>query len=52
MNIRDEVAIANQELWEDEVRKGCGYTIPWLDLDVSILRQYIEGNPEFFCQSH
>jgi len=47
MNIRDEVAIANQELWEDEVRKGCGYTIPWLDLDVSILRQYIEGNPEF-----
>jgi ubiquinone/menaquinone biosynthesis C-methylase UbiE len=24
------------------VRKGCGYTIPWLDLDLALLRQYID----------
>ena len=47
MNPRDEAAIANQQLWEDEVRKGCGYTIPWLDLDVSLLRQYAAGEVEF-----
>jgi SAM-dependent methyltransferase len=47
MIIRDKVAIANQRLWENEVKKGCGYTIPWLDLDVSILRQYASGELEF-----
>jgi SAM-dependent methyltransferase len=39
----DEVAIANQRLWEAEVQKGCGFTIPWLDLDVTILRRYANG---------
>jgi SAM-dependent methyltransferase len=43
---RDEIAIANQQLWEEEVRKGCGYTIPWLDLDLALLRQYIDGKIE------
>ena len=47
MNIRDEVAIANQKLWEEEVKKGCGYTIPWLKLDVSLLHQYADGKLEF-----
>jgi hypothetical protein len=47
MNIRDEVAIANQRLWEEEAKKGCGYTIPWLELDVSLLRQYADGKLEF-----
>ena len=42
----DKVAIANQRLWENEVKKGCGYTIPWLELDVSLLRQYAEGKLE------
>ena len=28
---------------EDEVEKGCGYTIPWLDLDVKLIRQYAGG---------
>jgi SAM-dependent methyltransferase len=49
--IDDEVAIANQKLWEDEVKKGCGYTIPWLDLDVSALHQYIDGKHEFVPDS-
>lgn len=43
MTIRDEVAIANQTLWEEEVQKGCGYTIPWLDLDPAVLKQYALG---------
>ncbi len=42
----DKVAIANQKLWQDEVEKGCGYTIPWLELDVALLRQYAEGKIE------
>ena len=47
MNIRDKVAIANQRLWEEEAKKGCGYTIPWLELDVSLLRRYADGKLEF-----
>lgn len=47
MSIQDEAAIANQRLWEEEVKKGCGYTIPWLNLDVSLLRQYADGKLEF-----
>ena len=42
MNIQDEVAAANQRLWEEEVKEGCGYTIPWLDLDVEAFRAYRE----------
>ena len=47
MDNLDEAAIANQKLWEDEVKKGCGYTIPWLDLDISVLQQYVQGGLEF-----
>ncbi|MBN1979482.1 MAG: class I SAM-dependent methyltransferase [Anaerolineae bacterium] len=49
--INDKVAVANQKLWEDEVKKGCGYTIPWLDLDVATLHQYIDGEYEFVPDS-
>jgi SAM-dependent methyltransferase len=44
MSVPDEVAIANRRMWEEEVKKGCGYTIPWLDIDVSLLRRFAEGN--------
>ncbi len=47
MAMNDEVAVANQKLWEDEVEKGCGYTIPWLNLDVSLLHQYVDGKLAF-----
>lgn len=43
MAARDEVAVANEQLWEREVAKGCGYTIPWLDLDPVLVRQYADG---------
>ncbi len=46
MSTNDEVAVANQRLWEEEVKKGCGYTIPWLDLDVGLLRRYAGGELE------
>jgi SAM-dependent methyltransferase len=46
MITHDEVSLANQKLWEEEVKKGCGYTVPWLDLDLSLLRQYAEGKLE------
>jgi SAM-dependent methyltransferase len=39
----DEIAIANKQLWEKEVREGCGYTIPWLDLDLDLLKQCANG---------
>jgi len=43
MTERDEVATANEQLWEREVQKGCGFTIPWLDLDPDVIKQYARG---------
>ena len=45
MNFIDDAAAANHRLWEEEVRKECGYTTPWLDLDVATLRRYVEKGP-------
>jgi len=39
----DQIAVTNRRFWEKMVREGCGYTIPWLDLDISLLRRYAEG---------
>jgi len=43
MREKDEVAIANEKLWERMVREGCGYTIPWLDLDLDMIHRYARG---------
>ena len=40
----DEISVANQALWEREVEKGCGYSIPWLNLKLDDLRQSICGD--------
>lgn len=40
----DEISVANERLWEREVEKGCGYTVPWLDLELDELRQFICGD--------
>lgn len=40
----DETAVANEGLWEREVEKGCGYTIPWLDLERDELRRFVCGD--------
>ena len=39
----DEAAAENQRLWDFEVEQGCGYTVPWLDLDPDRLRAYARG---------
>jgi len=46
MNAPDDVAIANRKLWEMEVQKGCGYTIPWLDINRDLLLQFANGECE------
>jgi SAM-dependent methyltransferase len=46
MRIQDEAAIANERLWDNEVRRGCGWTVPWLDLDVALLRECAAGKQE------
>jgi len=46
MSIQDEIAIGNERLWERMVKEGCGYTIPWLELDRVLLRQYATGQLE------
>lgn len=43
MREKDEVAIANERHWQRMVEEGCGYTIPWLDLDSGIVRRYAKG---------
>ena len=44
MNHSDEAAVANEEFWEQEVARGGGHTLPWVDLDVEELRKYIRGD--------
>ena len=46
MREKDEVAIANERLWERMVKEECGYTIPWLDLDLDVIRRYASGELE------
>lgn len=41
----DDIAAANQRLWENEVQKGGGYTQPWLTLDRGILQRLAAGDP-------
>jgi SAM-dependent methyltransferase len=43
MDHLDEAAAENQRLWDAEVKQGCGYTVPWLDLDPAQLRAYARG---------
>ncbi|MCA9918366.1 MAG: class I SAM-dependent methyltransferase [Anaerolineales bacterium] len=43
MKPKDNIAEANQKLWEAEVQKGGGYTQPWLDLDRELLDAWLNG---------
>ncbi len=40
---RDRIAAINRRHWEWSVKKGAGCTVPWLDLDPVLLRQYASG---------
>ena len=44
MKPKDHIAVANAAYWEEEVEKGGGHTIPWLDLDLEQLHRYIRGD--------
>ena len=44
MSQSDEVALANEKHWEKMVRERCGFTVPWLDLDPDVIRQYAHGD--------
>jgi SAM-dependent methyltransferase len=46
MKKKDEVAVANEKHWDRMVKEGCGYTIPWLDLDIEMLRNYAKGKSD------
>ena len=46
MSRHDEIIVANEQFWEKMVDEGCGYTIPWLDLDAVLVRQYATGKLE------
>lgn len=43
MSTHDEAVAINRRHREKMVEEGCGYTIPWLDLDVALIRQYAKG---------
>ncbi len=40
---KDEAAVLNERFWDEEVRKGGGYTVPSLDLDPDIVKRYAKG---------
>lgn len=40
---RDDIATTNRRHWERMVEEGCGFTVPWLDLDPAALRRYFRG---------
>jgi SAM-dependent methyltransferase len=43
MTEKDEIAAINERHWEKMVKQGCGFTRPWLDLDRTVVRQYVSG---------
>ena len=53
---KDEIAVANRDHWQRMVKEGCGYTVPWMDLDIDLIRRYASGQlesiPEPVFQMH
>jgi SAM-dependent methyltransferase len=44
MSMHDEAAVRNKRHWERMVQEGCGFTQPWLELDRTLLDQYLQGH--------
>ncbi|MFB3041326.1 MAG: class I SAM-dependent methyltransferase [Candidatus Poribacteria bacterium] len=42
----DEIATTNKQHWENMVKSECGFTCPWLNLDIGLIRQYASGQLE------
>ncbi|MFX1253174.1 MAG: class I SAM-dependent methyltransferase [Promethearchaeota archaeon] len=43
MKKNDEIARINKRHWEKMVNEGCGFTRPWLNLDVNNIKKYVKG---------
>ncbi len=43
MDTRDPIRATNQRHWERMVVEGCGFTVPWLDLDPALVRRLARG---------
>jgi len=43
---RDEIAAINEKHWQRQAEEGCGFTVPWLDLDRDLVRRYAAGELE------
>lgn len=46
MRSQDEITAANEEHWDQEVRKAGGHTVPWLDLDAELVRRCANGDQD------
>lgn len=43
MKKHNDVARTNKTHWEKMVKEKCGFTRPWLELDASLIDQYVRG---------
>ena len=43
MDSSDSIASSNEKAWDALVKAKQSFTVPWLDLDPNLLRQYAEG---------
>lgn len=43
MKKHDDIAVTNKRHWEKMVKKGCGFTRPWLELDANLINLYVKG---------
>ena len=46
MKKQAEIAAINEQHWEKMVQEGCGFTLPWLNLDRNLIQKYINGQLE------
>lgn len=47
MSERDDAIDINERHWEKTVAEGAGCTIPWLDIDLDMLRQFARGELDY-----
>lgn len=43
MNKQDSVTVTNKKWWEKMVKEKCGFTIPWLDLNLIVVQKFANG---------
>jgi len=49
--MNDHIGSANRTVWENLAREKCGFTQPWLNLDLNTLEKYVRGELETFPES-